>query len=120
MADQTTEAAADVVAKPSLNHVVFWPPFLLLLVAIVIYFVAPEQYQKAIEGLNGLILDNFSGVVYRRGSCFAGAVYCDLFFAVWQSAPWRRRSRAFDEHVELVCDYDLYDDCDRDSVLVFG
>ena len=74
MADQITEAATDVVAKPSLNHVVFWPPFLLLLVAIVINFVAPEQYQKAIEGLNGLILDNFSGLFI--GVAAASLVLC--------------------------------------------
>ena len=74
MADQTSEAATDVVAKPSLNHVVFWPPFLLLLVAIVINFVAPEQYQKAIEGLNGLILDNFSGLFI--GVAAASLVLC--------------------------------------------
>jgi len=39
---------------------VFWPPFLLLLTAIVTNFVAPKQYQAAIDGFRNIILDNFS------------------------------------------------------------
>ena len=57
MNDQTEEATPQ---KPKLNHVVFWPPFLLLLTAIVTNFVAPEQYQSGIDGLRKLILDYFS------------------------------------------------------------
>ena len=59
MNDRTKEATPN---KPKLNHVVFCPPFLLLLVAIVANFVAPDQYQKVIDGLNEMILDGFSGL----------------------------------------------------------
>jgi len=54
------ETAQTTAPKPKLNHVVFWPPFLLLLLAIAINFLAPAQYEKAINGLNNLILSNFS------------------------------------------------------------
>ncbi len=56
----TDQNADNDTAKPKLNHFVFWPPFLLLLAAIVTNFVAAEKYQKTIDGLNGLILDKFS------------------------------------------------------------
>ena len=60
MPDQTSDTKQTEETKPKLNHVVFWPPFSLLLIAIVINFLAPEQYAKAINGLNDLILNNFS------------------------------------------------------------
>ncbi len=53
----------------SLNHYVFWPPFLLLLTAIVLNFVAPDTvvndkkvegvFSKTVNGANDWILDNF-------------------------------------------------------------
>ena len=56
-----TEAKpADTKTKPKLNHVVFWPPFSLLLIAIAINFLAPEQYDKVIKSLNVFILSHFS------------------------------------------------------------
>jgi len=71
MNDQTKEAT---LQKPKLNHVVFWPPFLLLLTAIVTNFVAPEQYQAAIDGLKTLILNNFSWLFI--GVAAASLVLC--------------------------------------------
>ncbi|MFT5302909.1 MAG: glycine betaine transporter [Mariniblastus sp.] len=52
----------------SLNHWVFWPPFLLLLAAIVLNFVAPDEYVDGVNvgrfftvvnGANNWILDHF-------------------------------------------------------------
>ena len=60
MTDQANDTKPPNETKPRLNHVVFWPPFLLLLIAIVINFAAPEQYAKVINGLNRFILSNFS------------------------------------------------------------
>ena len=60
MTDQNSDTAPPVETKPKLNHLVFWPPFSLLLIAIAINFLAPEQYAKAINGLNDFILSNFS------------------------------------------------------------
>ena len=71
MTDQTKEATSP---KPKLNHVVFWPPFLLLLTAIVTNFVAPEQYQSGIDGLRKLILDYFSWLFI--GVAAASLVLC--------------------------------------------
>jgi len=59
---------------PKLNHVVFWPPFLLLLTAIVTNFVAPAQYQSAIDGLKNIILGNFSWLFI--GVAAASLVLC--------------------------------------------
>ena len=71
MTDQTKEATSP---KPKLNHVVFWPPFLLLLTAIVTNFVAPKQYQSAIDGVKNIILDNFSWLFI--GVAAASLVLC--------------------------------------------
>ncbi len=43
----------------NLNHVVFWPPFLLLLVAVLLNFVAPEQFNQLINTTNDWVLFNF-------------------------------------------------------------
>ena len=53
-----------------LNHAVFWPPFLLLLAAIVLNFIAPDTvgadgekvagaFSKTVNGANDWILGNF-------------------------------------------------------------
>ena len=53
-----------------LNHFVFWPPFLLLLAAIILNFIAPDskdengkrvlgEFSKTVENANGWILENF-------------------------------------------------------------
>ena len=55
----------------SMNHVVFWPPFLLLLFAVILNFVSPDTKDEAgetvngafstiIRGANSWILDHFS------------------------------------------------------------
>lgn len=51
--------AGDAAAKPSLNHKVFWPPFVLLVLAIVANFVVPG-WLETIDALKVGILDNFS------------------------------------------------------------
>ena len=54
----------------SLNHFVFWPPFLLLLAAIILNFIAPDKvdendkkvdgaFSTSVNGANDWILDNF-------------------------------------------------------------
>ena len=43
----------------TLNHFVFWPPFLLLLVAVVLNFVDAATFKQATEGANHWILGNF-------------------------------------------------------------
>jgi choline-glycine betaine transporter len=45
--------------QAKLNHVVFWPPFLLLVAAIVANFVAPDQYMATIKFINSWILKYF-------------------------------------------------------------
>ena len=58
-------------STPSMNHVVFWPPFLLLLFAVILNFVSPDTKNEAgetvngafstlINGANSWILDHFS------------------------------------------------------------
>ena len=42
-----------------LNHVVFWPPFILLGVAVVLNFVAPDSFAKLTNGANAWVLGNF-------------------------------------------------------------
>jgi hypothetical protein len=41
MNDANAVAAAK---RPLLNHLVFWPPFVLLVLAIIANFVAPDWY----------------------------------------------------------------------------
>ena len=43
----------------SLNHFVFWPPFTLLLVAVVLNFVDADKFKKVTEGANDWILGHF-------------------------------------------------------------
>ena len=76
MNDQTREATPQQAPpkRPKLNHIVFWPPFLLLLTAIVTNFVAPAQYQTAIDGVKNIILDNFSWLFI--GVAAASLVLC--------------------------------------------
>lgn len=76
MNDQTREATPRQASpkRPKLNHIVFWPPFLLLLTAIVTNFVAPAQYQTAIDGVKNIILDNFSWLFI--GVAAASLVLC--------------------------------------------
>lgn len=65
---------SDQTGKPNpvaLNHIVFWPPFLLLLVAVVLNFISPDSigengdkidgaFSTVIKGANEWILDHFS------------------------------------------------------------
>lgn len=74
MTDKTTANATTAAAKPKLNHVVFWPPFLLLLVAIVTNLVAPAQYQEAVGFLKNFILNNFGWLFI--GVAAASLVLC--------------------------------------------
>lgn len=54
-----TKAAVQATA-PSLNHKVFWPPFLLLVLAIVANFIDSDWYLKTINTAKAGILFNFS------------------------------------------------------------
>ena len=42
-----------------LNHFVFWPPFLLLLVAVLLNFTAPDSFANITNSANSWVLDNF-------------------------------------------------------------
>ena len=67
----TTPTEKEERPAPSMNHVVFWPPFLLLLFAVILNFVSPDKKNEAgetvngafstvINGANSWILDHFS------------------------------------------------------------
>ncbi len=43
----------------SLNHLVFWPPFLLLLLAVILNFVDAQRFKQITEGANNWVLGNF-------------------------------------------------------------
>lgn len=66
--------------KSRLNHFVFWPPFLLLLTAVILNFVAPSSFQSATNYANDWILTNvgwlfslvaFAAVVTCAVVCFS-------------------------------------------------
>ena len=53
-----------MVRKPAspfgdLNHVVFWPPFLLLVAAVFLNVTSPEKFETIITDANGWVLNNF-------------------------------------------------------------
>ena len=43
----------------SLNHLVFWPPFLLLIGAAILNFALPDQFAKITNAANDWVLTNF-------------------------------------------------------------
>lgn len=68
-------------AFANLNHAVFWPPFLLLLAAIALNFLAPDSigedgqrvagaFSKTVNGANAWILNHF-GWLYSLCACLA-------------------------------------------------
>ncbi|WP_075085697.1 BCCT family transporter [Mariniblastus fucicola] len=71
----------------ALNHVVFWPPFLLLLFAVGLNFLSPDKvgddgkiipggFSKVINGANGWILDHFSWL-------FSLCAFLALCLCIW-------------------------------------
>ena len=65
-----TKSTQDSGLLGNLNHIVFWPPFLLLFSAIVLNFIAPDtkdadgnkiegSFSKTLNGINDWILGNF-------------------------------------------------------------
>ncbi|MFK7769337.1 MAG: BCCT family transporter [Mariniblastus sp.] len=76
--EPTPKSASGLLSN--LNHAVFWPPFLLLLGAIVLNFIAPDQivdgekvsggFSKTVDGANDWILGNF-GWVFSLCACLA-------------------------------------------------
>jgi choline-glycine betaine transporter len=61
-------------SSPGLNPYVFWPPFSLLALAILINFVAPEWYLATIDSMNDWILSKFSWLFV--GVAAASVVLC--------------------------------------------
>jgi len=45
--------------ESKLNHLVFWPPFLLLIGAAILNFALPDQFAKITNGANEWVLTNF-------------------------------------------------------------
>jgi choline-glycine betaine transporter len=78
-----------------LNHYVFWPPFLLLMAAIVLNFVAPDvvddgqkipgMFSKTMDGANDWILNQF-GWLFSL-CAFLAVVLCVVicFTGIWKS-----------------------------------
>jgi len=70
-----------------LNHVVFWPPFLLLLVAVVLNFISPDTvgengeivsgaFSKIVNGAKDWVLDHFSWL-------FSLCAFLSLCLCIW-------------------------------------
>lgn len=49
----------DSPKRVRLNHFVFWPPFLLLIAAVVLNFTSAELFSKVTNAANDWVLDNF-------------------------------------------------------------
>jgi len=83
----TKNETANKASTTSLNHVVFWPPFLLLLFAVVLNFVSPDKredgkivefgaFSTLINGANSWILDHFSWL-------FSLCAFLALCLCIW-------------------------------------
>ena len=59
-----------------INHVVFWPPFLLLLFALLLNFLAPDRFTEVIDGANSWVLDHFSWL-------FTLCAFLSLCLCIW-------------------------------------
>lgn len=75
------------ISETKLNHVVFWPPFLLLLFAVILNFVSPDKrddgkivefgaFSTVINGANTWILDHFSWM-------FSVCAFLALCLCIW-------------------------------------
>ena len=100
------------------NHLVFWPPFLLLLSAVIFNFVAPDAFIQSIESAQRYLLTNFGWLFTTCAfpGCFVVRFY--IVFAIWKRPTRRSKSRTIDVNVELVCDHDLHHHRRRHLVLV--
>ncbi len=52
-------AAKTINRSGSLNHLVFWPPFLLLMAVVVLNFTSPAKFKEITNGARDWILINF-------------------------------------------------------------
>ena len=57
-ADDSSDGSA-AVQKSKLNHVVFWPPFLLLIAAVILNFTNPQWFSSVTNTANRWVLNNF-------------------------------------------------------------
>jgi choline-glycine betaine transporter len=83
--DTKAQAASSSV---SLNHVVFWPPFLVLVFAVALNFISPDEidaagkvvqygaFSKLINAANGWILNQFSWL-------FSLCAFLSLCLCIW-------------------------------------
>ena len=86
MTELNSSGQAADSSRSGLNHLVFWPPFLLFIAAIILNFAAPDkivdgektqgQFSKAVNGANGWILDNFGWLF--SGCAFLAVMLCIL------------------------------------------
>ena len=60
--------------KSGLNHFVFWPPFLLLLVAVLLNFFAPDWFMSITNTANNWVLTNFGWLFLIVG--FTAVLLC--------------------------------------------
>ena len=80
------EPSSQTTSSVSLNHVVFWPPFLLLLFAVGLNYLAPDRmedgkkipglFSKVIKGSNDWVLDHFSWL-------FSLCAFLALILCIW-------------------------------------
>ncbi len=59
-----------------LNHIAFWPPFLLLLGAVVLNFTSKESFEKVTQEANAWILTNF-------GWLFTVCAFACVVLCIW-------------------------------------
>ena len=83
----TQENSKQKPSSVSLNHVVFWPPFLLLLTAVALNFISPDTvgadgkkiegaFSRIINGSEDWILDHFSWM-------FSLCAFLSLCLCIW-------------------------------------
>jgi len=69
-----------VNGKSQIKHVVFWPPFLLLLAAVVLNFIDQETFISVTENARGWVLDTF-GWLFSLGAFFMLMLCIAIYFS---------------------------------------
>ncbi len=71
-----TSPSAPAILARRLNHPVFWPPFLLMLIAVGFNIANPKLFGTLINGANDWVLDHF-------GWMYTICAFCALVLCVW-------------------------------------
>ena len=59
-----------------LNHLVFWPPFLLLMVAVAVNLLSPPAFASVVKAMNDWVLNHFGWLF--SVVAFAAVVLCAI------------------------------------------